>query len=104
MDLQSVSKLIAVQSPNLDLGEAFRELAERSILHTTIRHFGQLNTASVHVNRDGSLFRCSVDIQLATLKMVSAEFQHEDCHLAFKSALNAVEDQLRGAKRALREN
>ncbi|WP_165820128.1 HPF/RaiA family ribosome-associated protein [Microvirga sp. KLBC 81] len=104
MDLQSASKLIAVQSPDLDLGHAFRELAETSILRTTIKHFGRLSTASVHVNREGPLFRCTVDIQLATLKMVSAEFQHEDYHLAFKSALEAAENQLRGAKRALRES
>ncbi|WP_052954822.1 HPF/RaiA family ribosome-associated protein [Microvirga vignae] len=104
MDLQSASKLIAVQSPNLDLGDAFRELAETSILRTTIKHFGRLSTALVHVTCEGPLFHCTIDIQLATLKMVRAEFQHEDCHVAFKSALDAVENQLRGAKHALRES
>jgi ribosomal subunit interface protein len=104
MDLQSISKAIAVQSLNVDLEGSFRELAERSILRTTIKYFGQLNTASVHVNREGPLLRCTVNIQLAALKMMSAEFQHEDCYVAFKSALEKVENQLRQAKRELREN
>ena len=104
MDLQTVSRAIAIHSSNIDLGNAFRELAERSILRTTIKYFGRLTTASVNVSRDGSLFRCAVEIQLAELRMVSAEGQHEDCHLAFNNALGEVESQLRRAKRELRES
>jgi ribosomal subunit interface protein len=104
MDLQTVSKAITVYSSNIDLGNAFRELAERSILRTTIKYFGRLSTASVNVSRDGTLFHCGVEIQLAELRMVSAEGQHEDCHLAFNNALGEVESQLRRAKRELRES
>jgi ribosome-associated translation inhibitor RaiA len=83
MDLQSVSKAIAVHSSNIDLGDTFREFAKRGILRSTIKYFGQLNTASVHVSRDGPLFRCTVNIQMVAHKLMSAEFQHEDCYLAF---------------------
>ena len=62
MDLQTVSKAIAIHSSTIDLGNAFRELAERSILRTTIKYFGRLNTASVNVSRDGTLFHCAVEI------------------------------------------
>ncbi|MBL0408371.1 ribosome-associated translation inhibitor RaiA [Microvirga aerilata] len=104
MDLQTVSKAITVHSSNIDLGNAFRELAERSILRTTIKYFGRLTTASVNVSRDGTLFHCAVEIQLAELRMVSAEGQHEDCQVAFNEALGEAESQLRRAKRELRES
>jgi ribosomal subunit interface protein len=104
MDLQSIDKVIAVQSSNIDLGDAFRECARQSILRTVIKFFGQLNTASVHVSREGSLFRCTVNIHMTALKMMSAECQHDDCYLAFKKALEKVESQLRRAKQELREN
>jgi ribosomal subunit interface protein len=104
MDLQTVSRAIAIYSSNIALENAFRELAERSILRTTIKYFGRLNTASVNVSRDGTLFHCAVEIQLAELRMVSAEGQHEDCHLAFNNALVEVESQLRQAKREPRES
>ena len=104
MDLRIVNKVIAVQSSNIDLGEAFREFATQSILRTTIKYFGQLNTAAVHVSREGPMFRCTVNVQLSGLKMMLAEFQHEDCYQAFKSALEKIETQLRRAKRELRGN
>jgi ribosomal subunit interface protein len=104
MDLQRVDKAIAVQSSSIDLGDTFRELAKQSILRTVIKYFGQLNTASVHVSREGSMFRCTVNIHMSALKMMSAEFQHDDCYLAFKKALEKVESQLRRAKQELREN
>ncbi len=104
MDLQSASKAIAIQSSNIDLGDTFRELARHSILRTAIKYFRRLNTASVHVSREGPLFRCTVNVQLVALKMMSAESQHEDCYLAFKNALDKVESQLRRAKRQQRES
>ena len=104
MDLQTVSRAITVHSSNIALESTFRELAERSILRTTIKYFGRLNTASVNVSRDGTLFRCFVEIRLAELRMVSAEGQHEDCHLAFNNAMVEVESQLRRAKREPRES
>jgi ribosome-associated translation inhibitor RaiA len=104
MDLQSASKAIAVDCSDTGLGDAFRELAESSILRTAIRHFGQLKAASVHISRDGPRFGCAVDIRLSGLRPMSAEAQHEDSCQALKRALDIVEDQLRGARGNLREN
>jgi len=101
MDLQSVRKMISVESSDIGLGDAFRELAESSILRTAIKHFGQLNAASVHISRDGHRFGCAVGIGLSGFTTMSAEALHEDYHQAFKDALALVEDQLRGAKRDL---
>jgi ribosome-associated translation inhibitor RaiA len=43
-------------------------------------------------------------MQMGALKTMSAEAQDKDCYVAFKSAMDKVEKQLRRAKRELRED
>jgi ribosomal subunit interface protein len=104
MALDSVGKAISVQSSKVDLGDTFRDHAQQSIIRAASKYFGQLNTASVHVTREGPFFRCTVNIQMGALKIMSAEHQHESCYVAFNGALAKVEKQLRRAKRELRED
>jgi ribosomal subunit interface protein len=104
MDFADVAKTITVQSSNIDLGENFRNHAQQSIIRTSRKYFGHLNMASVHVSREGPLFDCTVNIQMGTLKTMSAEYQDKDCYRAFNCALEKVEKQLRRAKRELRED
>jgi ribosomal subunit interface protein len=103
MDLEGV-KAITAKSSSVDLSDAFRDHARQGIIRVASKYFGHLNSASVHVGREGSLFRCSVNIQMGALKMMSAEAQDKDCYAAFKAALEKVEKQLRRAKRELRED
>jgi ribosomal subunit interface protein len=102
--MESITKAILVQSSTVDLGDYFRDHARRSIVRTAEKYFRQLNSASVYVNREGTLFRCSVNIQMGALKTMSAEYQDKDCYRAFSCALEKVEKQLRRAKRELRED
>ena len=104
MKLRSVDKAITIQSSNVDLGEALPAHAEASILRVAGKYFGRLSTASVHFSREGTGYRCSVNIQMGALKMMSAEAQNKDCYLAFNAALAKAEKQLRRAKRELRED
>lgn len=104
MEPETAESVIAVQSSNVDLGDAFRDTARQSIVRTAGKYFGRLNAASVHVNREGTFFRCTVNIQMGALKTMSAESQHKDCYTAFKSALEKVEKQLRRTKRELRDD
>ncbi|HZH51838.1 MAG TPA: ribosome-associated translation inhibitor RaiA [Microvirga sp.] len=104
MDLEGVLKAITVKSSSVDLSDAFRDHAQQAIARVVAKYFGRLNTASVHVGREGSLFRCTVNVQMGALKMMSAEAQDKDCYAAFKIALEKVEKQLRRAKRELRED
>ena len=104
MALDRTGKAISVQSSKVELGDTFRSHAQQSIIRTASKYFGQLNTASVHVTREGPFFRCTVNIQMGGLKMMSAEHQHESCYVAFNGALAKVEKQLRRAKRELRED
>jgi ribosomal subunit interface protein len=104
MVLDSLDKIISVQSSKVHLGDTFRTHAQQSIIRTASKYFGQLNTASVHVTREGPFFRCTVNIQMGALKVMSADHQHDSCYVAFNGALAKVEKQLRRAKRELRED
>ena len=103
MKLESVDRAVTVQSSNIDLGDALRSHAEESILRVAAKYFGRLNTGSVHFNKEGSAYRCSVNMQMGALKMMSAEAQSSDIYQAFNQALEKVAKQLRRTKRELRE-
>ena len=64
----------------------------------------RLNTAWVHFNREGTTYRCSINMQMGALPMKSAEARDKDIYLAFNSALNKVAKQLRRTKREVRED
>ncbi len=101
--MNSIGNAISVPSSKVDLGDTFRHHAQQSIIRAASKYFGQLNTASVHVTREGPFFRCTVNIQMGGLKMMSADLQDDSCYVAFNGALAKVEKQLRRAKRELRE-
>jgi ribosomal subunit interface protein len=103
MKLQSVDSAITVGSGNVDVGESLRRHAEESILRVASKYFGRLNVGSVHFNREGINFRCSVNMQMGALQMMTGEAQHKDAYLAFNAALEKVAKQLRRTKRELRE-
>jgi ribosome-associated translation inhibitor RaiA len=58
----------------------------------------------VHFTREGVTYRCTVNVQVGTLKMMSGEAKSTDIYAAFRLALERVAKQLRRAKRALRED
>jgi ribosomal subunit interface protein len=103
MKLQSVDSAVTVQSSNVDLGAALRQYAEENILRVAGKYFGRLNAASVHFNKEGVNYRCTVKMQMGGLEMATAEAQNKDIYLAFNMALDKVAKQLRRTKRELRE-
>lgn len=95
---------ITIGSAHVDLGAAFREQAQEDIRKAAKKYLGDLTMASVHVTREGSAFRCSVNMQLGRNPVMSAEAEGPDVPIAFKVALEKVEKQLRRTKRELRED
>jgi ribosomal subunit interface protein len=95
---------ITVGSANVQLGTAFPEQAREQIRAVAGKYLGDLTTASVHVTKEGTSFRCSVNIRMGGLRMMSAEAQAREVPLAFRGALSKVEKQLRRTKRELRED
>ena len=102
MKLESVESAVTVQSSDIDLGEALPRHAEEGILRVASKYFGRLVTGSAHFSKEGHNFRCSVNMQMGALKMMSAEAQNKDIYQAFNEALEKVAKQLRRTKRELR--
>ena len=104
MKLKGVDRTILVQSSTIDLGDVLPDYARTSILQLAGKYFGHLNTASVHFNRDCTMYRCTVNVQMGALKMMSGVAKSTDIYAAFRLALERVAKQLRRAKRELRED
>ena len=104
MKLKGVDRTIQVQSSNIDRGDVLPDYARASILQLAGKYFGHQNTASVHFTREGVTYRCTVNVQMGALRMMSGEAQSPDIYAALRLALERVAKQLRRAKRALRED
>ena len=95
---------ILVQSANVDLGDMFPDYAKTNIQQVAGKYFGHLSMASVHVTREGITYRCTVNIQMGALKMMSGEAKNKDLYAAFRAALQKTAKQLRRSKRELRDD
>ena len=104
MKLTGVDQPILVQSSTIDLGDVLPDYARTSILAMAGKYFGRLNMASVHFTREGVMYRCTVNVQMGALRMMSGEAKSTDIYAAFRLALERVAKQLRRAKRGLRED
>jgi ribosomal subunit interface protein len=104
MSLEGADNNILVQSSNVDLGDNFPQYAKTNIRQVAGKYFGRLSTASVHVTREGITYRCTVNIQMGALKMMSGEAKNKDLYAAFRAALQKTAKQLRRSKRELRED
>jgi ribosomal subunit interface protein len=104
MRLETVDKNITVQSSSIDLGSSLPGHVRDSVLRVASKYFGRVNTASVHFNREGITYRCSVNMQMGGLPMKSAEARDKDIYFAFNAALEKVGKQLRRTKREVRED
>src|SRR5215212_2463135 len=104
MRLETVDKNITVQSSSIDLGSSLPGHVRDSVLRVASKYFGRLNTASVHFNREGITYRCSVNMQMGGLPMKSAEARDKDIYVAFNAALEKLGKQLRRTKREVRED
>lgn len=104
MSLEGAENTILVQSSTVDLGDSFPEFARENIRQVAGKYFGRLSNASVHVSREGIVYRCTVNIQMGALKTMSGEAKNKDVYAAFRQALQKTAKQLRRSKRELRED
>ncbi|WP_414472963.1 ribosome hibernation-promoting factor, HPF/YfiA family [Microvirga sp. M2] len=104
MSLEGAESSILVQSSNVDLGDAFPEFARTNIRQVAGKYFGRLSNASVYVSREGITYRCTVNIQMGALKVMTGEAKNKEVYAAFRQALQKAAKQLRRSKRELRED
>ena len=95
---------ITVGSSDVELGARFAEQAQNKVRAIAKKHLGNLTGASVHVAQEGRFYRCSVNMQMGSLKVVTGEGKGKDVPLAFRTALGKAAKQLRRTKRLLRED
>ncbi len=95
---------ITVGSAHVDLSPQFRDHAKRRIQEVAKKYLGDLTMASVHVAQEGAYYRCSVNMQMGSLNLMSGEAKTKDVTLSFRTALGKLQKQLRRTKRALRED
>ncbi|CAO4149131.1 HPF/RaiA family ribosome-associated protein [Methylorubrum extorquens] len=104
MKTQHSSCNILVQSSNVGLGSVLPDYARAGVMQVASKYFGNLNIAAVHFNREGGAYRCTVNVQMGALPMMSGEADDRNAYAAFRRALEKVAKQLRRAKRELRED
>jgi ribosomal subunit interface protein len=96
--------LIAVQSSAVALGKALPEYIRIRVRQVAGKYFGDLSGAAVYFSRDGASYRCTVNMQMGSLRIVTGEAVGSGCHRAFGAALEKAAKQLRRLKRALRDD
>ena len=96
--------IMTFDSNHHDLSDALREYGRAEILKMTEKYFDRLVSAKVHFTNEGVMSRCSVNIQMGGLPLVSAEASAKELRQAFHQALDRAATQLRRSKRALRED
>jgi ribosomal subunit interface protein len=95
--------LIAVQSSAVELGKALPEYIRIRVRQVAGKYFGDLSGAAVYFSRDGASYRCTVNMQMGSLRIVTGEAVGPDCYRAFDVAIEKAAKQLRRLKRALRD-
>lgn len=104
MNTRRVDAPIVVRSSSIGLGAALRERARASVERVAAKYFGRLNAATVYFSRDGRGYRCTVNIDMGTLRIVTGESLGFCCHVVFDAAMRKVAKQLRRLKRTLRDD
>jgi ribosomal subunit interface protein len=104
MAMDDADPIITFESNHHDLGDALREYGRAEIMKMTEKYFGRLISAKAHFTNEGVTSRCSVNVQMGGLPLMSAEASAKDLRQAFNQALDKVATQLRRTKRELRED
>ncbi len=104
MAMDDDTLIITFESNHHDIGDALRAHGRAEILKMAEKYFDRLISAKVHFTGEGATTRCSVNIQMGGLPMVSAEASARDLPQAFSQALEKAATQLRRSKRELRED
>jgi ribosomal subunit interface protein len=95
---------ITVGSSNVDLGDSLREHVREQVSSVADKYLQHLTRASVHFNHEGVDYRCSVNLHVGSLPMMTGEALAKDAYVAFNQALEKAGKQMRRTKRAVRED
>lgn len=95
---------VTVGSSNIDVGENLRGYAQQHVIGIAEKYLQHLTKAGVHFSHEGSDYRCTVNMQVGALPMMTGEATAPDAYRSFDRAAEKIAKQLRRAKRELRED
>lgn len=95
---------ITIGSSNVDVSDSLRDHARQRVQGMAEKYLQHLTKAGVHFSHEGADFRCSVNVQIGGLPMMSAEAVADNAYVSCDLAAEKVAKQLRRAKRELRED
>ncbi|WP_204165273.1 HPF/RaiA family ribosome-associated protein [Methylobacterium radiodurans] len=104
MNTRRIVAPVVVRSASIVLGAALRERACAGVERTAAKYFGRLNAATVYFSRDGRGYRCTVNIDMGALRIVTGEALGFCCHAVLDTAMRKAAKQLRRLKRSLRDD
>jgi ribosomal subunit interface protein len=104
MPHQTTYNIVWVVSANGHLGDGLSAHACESVRRIVGKYFSPMTSTSVHFGQAGNDNRCTLTKQIAGLPTKSREACSKDFYAAFDAALASVAEQLRRAKRALRDD
>ncbi len=95
---------IFFESHHEDIAPSLRDHGHAESEKIAKKYFGQLIAARVHFNPEGIGSRCTINIQMGGLPPITGEALSKDMKLSFDLALEKAVNQLRRAKRELRDD
>ncbi len=95
---------ITVQGSNIHLGDFLPARVRSEITKLTAKYFGRPTRSLVYFSREGRSYRCTVNVEIGALRMVTGEARAKTCAPAFVAALRKTAKQLRRMKRAVRDD
>ena len=95
---------ITVGSSNIDVGENLRGYAQQQVQGIAEKYLQHLTKAGVHFANEGSDYRCTVNMQVGALPMMTGEATAHDAYQSFDRAAEKIAKRLRRAKRELRDD
>ncbi len=104
MNTRRIDAPIVVRSSSIGLGAALRERARAGVERAAAKYFCRLNAATVYFSRDGRGYRCTVNIDMGAMRIVTGESLGFCCYTVFDAAMRKAAKQLRRLKRTLRDD
>jgi ribosome-associated translation inhibitor RaiA len=95
---------VVVQCSSIAVAPALRHRARAGVERMTAKYFNQLNAATVYFSREGKEYRCTVNIDMGALRIVTGQSLGFCCHAALDESLRKAGKQLRRLKRASRDD
>lgn len=104
MNTRCINAPVIVRSSSIRLGTALRVRARAGVERTAAKYFGRLNAATVYFSREGRGYRCTVNIDMGAVRIITGESLGFCCHAILDAAMRKATKQLRRLKRTLRDD